>query len=190
MSNLIKEIVRQTINGAPEPARTPPAPPAGTLTPFAVAVGQVAPYSAESVQVWLDYLDGIGYDYMGLGVQNFAQLLPKIVETADFVRNMYASKAVDVQNKAILAALNKKTVDALQRANAGGGNRRDRRGNTVFARSITPAKGKQLADMRRLAGQVLHAQARSQSDRIEAENPEFVEKVRQLNAELNRQSMD
>jgi hypothetical protein len=156
-----------------------------TFSPFAVAVAQRTVYEVAGVQIWLDYLDEIGFDYVGLGEQNVAQLLPYIVKTANEVKEMNEARPVAVQNARILAALNKKTGDALKRVEVGGGNRKTRRSNYQFAKKLTPEKGKEIATSRQLAAAIFQKQAQAESDRIAAENPEFVEAVRAANAELN-----
>lgn len=155
-------------------------------SPFAFAVAQRSPYEIDAVQTWLDYLDAIGFDYVGLGEQNVAHLLPYIVQTANDVKALNEKRPIDFQNARILAALNKKTSDALDRIRVGGGNRKTRRGNYQYEKKLTPEAAKNIALSRQLAGSVIQKLAQIESDMIAAENPEFVEAVRAANAELNK----
>lgn len=105
---------------------TPPVDKPKNVSAFALDLAGRTKWSPNTVQVWLNYFDELHFDYVGLGVQNLAVLLPYMIQTARTVDQNNASRPLIERAALIRAALIKNTSDALNRS-TNAGNRAQRR---------------------------------------------------------------
>lgn len=106
--------------------KTPPADPPKDIFFFAHGLAEATGWDRGAVQNWLNYLDFVGYDYMGLGMKNMVVLLPAIIETIRVTERNNAGLATEARIALIRRTLDRKTLDAINRATTAG-NRAQRR---------------------------------------------------------------
>lgn len=106
--------------------RTAPADPPKDVFFFAHGLAEAAGWDRAAVQNWLNYLDFIKYDYMGIGMKNMISLLPSIVETVRVIERNNAGLSTEARTALVKRKLDQKTLNAIDRATTAG-NRAQRR---------------------------------------------------------------